>query len=246
MTYLSPTRPRDWESRETVACEVGSVEFLLRFVELLKARPGPKAIAQTIAEQTHTNFFPWPAAVISEEDGRLYLVGFASQDERADRIAVEEDLAKPHGALSEAVRKTLNGDRPGLHAVHPSRPRFHAVYSAPIRTSQSSAVLAVLLAADQGVEEAERTFVAALAQVGAIALAEKELSQLFTRVTRSSRQWAEMFDSISDFMLLHDQQQRIVRVNRSLSEKLGKHPAAVLGLPVRDLFGLSSSAPACP
>jgi PAS domain S-box-containing protein len=246
MTYLSSTRPRDRESLETHACEVGSVEFLLRFVELLKARPGPKAIAQTIAEQTHTNFFPLPAAVISEEDGRIYLVGFASQNERADRIAVEEDLAKPHGALSEAVRKTLNGDRPGLHAVHPSGPRFHAVYSAPIRTSQSSAVLAVLLAADQGVEEAERTLVAALAQVGAMALAEKELSQLFMRVTRSSRQWTEMFDSISDFMLLHDPQQRIVRVNRSLSEKLGKHPAAVLGLPVRDLFGLSSSAPACP
>ena len=55
-----------------------------------------------------------------------------------------------------------------------------------------------------------------------------------------------MFDSISDFMLLHDEHQRISRVNRSLSEKLGKHPAAVLGLPVRELFGLSSASQACP
>lgn len=71
-------------------------------------------------------------------------------------------------------------------------------------------------------------------------------SQLFTRITRSSRQWAEMFDSISDFMLLHDEQQRVVRVNRSLSEKLNKQPAELLGLPVRELFAPHSGAPACP
>jgi two-component system NtrC family sensor kinase len=71
-------------------------------------------------------------------------------------------------------------------------------------------------------------------------------SQLFARITRSSRQWAEMFDSISDFMLLHDEQQRVVRVNRSLSEKLNKQPSEVIGLLVRDLFTPSSSLPACP
>lgn len=246
MTYLSSTRPRDLESRATLACEVGSVEFLLRFAERLKALSGPKAIVQGIAEQAHTNFFPMPAAVISEEDGRFYLVGFASQDERMERIAIDEDLARPHGSLTQAIRKTLNTDRPGLHEIHFSDGRFRNVHTAPIRTAQSSAILTVFLGADQLLGEAERTFLAALAHVGAMALAEKELSQLFMRVTRSSRQWAEMFDSISDFMLLHDDQQKILRVNRSLSEKLGKHPAAVLGLPVRDLFGLSSTAPACP
>jgi len=246
MTYLSSTRPRDLESRETYACEVGSVEFLLRFAELLKARPGPKSIVQGIAEQTHTNFFPTPAAVISEEDGRFYLAGFASQDERVERIAIEEDLAKPYGSLTQAIRKTLNADRPEQHEIHLSNGRFQNVYAVPVRTSQSSALLTVFLGAEQRIGEAERTFLAVLAQVGAMALAEKELSQLFMRVTRSSRQWAEMFDSISDFMLLHDDHQQILRVNRSLSEKLGKHPAAVLGLPVRDLFGLSANAPACP
>lgn len=246
MTYLSPTKPRDMESRETFACEVGSVEFLLRFAELLKSRSGAKAIIQGIAEQTHTNFFPLSAAVVSEEDGRFYLVGFASQDERAERIAIEEDLARPHGSLTQAIRKTLNADHPGQHEIHFSDGRLQKVYATPIRTSQSTAILTIFLGADQRFTETERTFFAALAQVGAMALAEKELSKLFMRVTRSSRQWAEMFDSISDFMLLHDDQQKILRVNRSLSEKLGKHPAAVLGLPVRDLFGLFSNAPACP
>lgn len=245
MAYLSPTTG-DWGSRETLAGEAGSVDFLLRFAELLKSRPGPKAILQSIAEQTHTKFFPFPAVVISEEDGRFYLVGFASQDERADRIWIEEDLCKPYGSLTDAVRKTLNADHPGLYTIRLAGAQFETIFSAPIRTSQSSGVLAVFLTAEQRFDEAERTFFMALAQVGTMALAEKELSQLFMRVTRSSRQWAEMFDSISDFMLLHDERQKILRVNRSLSEKLGKHPAAVLGLPVRDLFGLSSTAQACP
>ena len=71
-------------------------------------------------------------------------------------------------------------------------------------------------------------------------------SQLFTRITRSSRQWAEIFDSISDLMLLHDEHHRILRVNRSLSGKLNTQPAELLGSSVRELFGLSPSTPACP
>jgi len=71
-------------------------------------------------------------------------------------------------------------------------------------------------------------------------------SQLFTSITSSSRQWAEMFDSISDLMLLHDERQRVLRVNRSLSEKLNKQPAELLGSLVQDLFSVSSSMPGCP
>jgi len=71
-------------------------------------------------------------------------------------------------------------------------------------------------------------------------------SQLFTQITRSSREWAELFDSISDLMLLHDEHQRVVRVNRSLADKLRKHPNALMGMLVRDLFAPSSNLPACP
>jgi PAS domain S-box-containing protein len=71
-------------------------------------------------------------------------------------------------------------------------------------------------------------------------------SQLFAQITRSSRQWAEIFDSISDLMLLHDEQQRVVRVNRSLAEKVRKEPSEILGTPVRELFAPSSNLPACP
>jgi len=71
-------------------------------------------------------------------------------------------------------------------------------------------------------------------------------SQLFAQIARSGRQWAEIFDSISDLMLLHDEHQRVLRVNRSLAEKLLKEPGELLGSLVRDLFSLSARTPACP
>jgi len=246
MAYLSTTKPHGSESRGALITEAGNIDFLLGYGEVLKAQPSSSAIAQRIAEQAHAKFYPAAAGLIAEEDGRLHLAGFASQRERSDRLAIEEDLARPDGALTEVVRRTLSENRPRLHAVDLSDASFQRAYCAPIRTPQSSAVLALILTGDKHFGEVERTLVQALAQIGAMALSDKELSQLFVRITRSSRQWAEMFDSISDFMLLHDEQHRIVRVNRSLSEKLGTHPAAVLGFPVRDLFGVSSSMPACP
>ncbi|PYY18806.1 MAG: hypothetical protein DMG60_06885 [Acidobacteria bacterium] len=245
MAYFAPTKPQGWEP-ETSASQAGTVEFLLRYAEILKAQPGLKAVLQRIAEQTHTNFYPTCVGLIAEEEGRFYLSALASQDERSHRIAIEQDLAEPYQSITVAVRKTLNENRQQLHSLDLSHTDFHTFFGAPIRTSQSSTVLALFLTADQRLTEAERTFVSALTQIATMAVSDKELSQLFMRITRSSRQWAEMFDSISDFMLLHDEQQRISRVNRSLSEKLGKHPAAVLGLPVRNLFGLSSTSPACP
>src|SRR5436305_512673 len=246
MAHFAHPSPRDSESRETSTVPPGSVEFLLTCVEILKAQTWPKAILDRLAEQAHAYFYPLPVALITEEDGRLYLSAFASQDERSHARAIEQDLATPYQSLTASVRKALTEERTGLQSLELADTGFSSIFTAPIRTSQSSTVLALLLTSGQQLAEADRALVAALAQIASMALSDKEMSQLFMRITRSSRQWAGMFDSISDFMLLHDEHQRISRVNRSLSEKLGKHPAAVLGLPVRELFGLSSASQACP
>ena len=85
-----------------------------------------------------------------------------------------------------------------------------------------------------------------LQAMGVHAAASLQNSQLFARITRASRQWAEIFDSISDIMLVHDDRHRVLRVNRSLAEKLKEEPAQLVGVPVRDLFPPSFSSQACP
>ncbi|MBZ5521820.1 MAG: PAS domain S-box protein [Acidobacteriia bacterium] len=74
-----------------------------------------------------------------------------------------------------------------------------------------------------------------------------ENSRLFTRITQSSRQWAEIFDSISDYIVVHDDQCRVLRVNRSLSDFIGVRPAELIGMSMRALISISSdTAQPCP
>src|SRR5689334_10836444 len=74
-----------------------------------------------------------------------------------------------------------------------------------------------------------------------------ENSRLFTRITQSSRQWAEIFDSISDFIVVHDEQFEVLRVNRSLAEFIGVRPAELIGLSMRALVSIASDSPEpCP
>ncbi|HEV2989372.1 MAG TPA: PAS domain S-box protein, partial [Candidatus Angelobacter sp.] len=76
-----------------------------------------------------------------------------------------------------------------------------------------------------------------------------ENARLFARITQSSRQWAEIFDSISDYIVVHDEQCRILRVNRSLAEFIGVRPAELIGLGMRALLSIatdSDSIQPCP
>lgn len=74
-----------------------------------------------------------------------------------------------------------------------------------------------------------------------------ENSRLFTRITQSSRQWAEIFDSISDFIVVHDEHYKVLRVNRSLAEFIGARPAELIGLNMRALIPIAAdSSHPCP
>jgi len=74
-----------------------------------------------------------------------------------------------------------------------------------------------------------------------------ENSRLFTRITQSSRQWAEIFDSISDFIVVHDEHYKVLRVNRSLAEFIGARPAELIGLDMRALIPIAAdSSHPCP
>lgn len=82
-----------------------------------------------------------------------------------------------------------------------------------------------------------------------VAVALENLRRI-VQVTHSSRQWAEIFDSITDFMLVHDENAEIIKVNRVLAESRGQHPAELVGASMRDLFlpdqNRSVECPFCP
>lgn len=59
---------------------------------------------------------------------------------------------------------------------------------------------------------------------------------LFEQVNEAQQQWRYTFDSITDPILVHDTECRVLRVNRSLANRIGLEPQAIVGRPVNDLL----------
>jgi PAS domain S-box-containing protein len=93
--------------------------------------------------------------------------------------------------------------------------------------------------------EEDRTFLEAMAAHAARAL---ENARLFTRIEQANRHWLEIFDAITDFIVVHDESDCVLRVNRSLAAMIGVPPAELIGVNMRALLALSGDvAPySCP
>jgi two-component system NtrC family sensor kinase len=64
--------------------------------------------------------------------------------------------------------------------------------------------------------------------------------RLFSRVEQSRKQWVEDFDAISDFIVVHDAGNHVLRLNRALAEALGLRPTEAIGYEIDRLEILDS------
>jgi two-component system NtrC family sensor kinase len=105
----------------------------------------------------------------------------------------------------------------------------------------SGANVGVLCLADRGAppDSEDRQLLRAIAGHASIAL---ENACLFTRMQQANRHWLEVFDAISDFIVVHDEQHNVLRVNRSLADFVGIAPEQLIGLNMRALEALSTGA----
>ncbi len=90
----------------------------------------------------------------------------------------------------------------------------------------------------------DRNLLQALAAHASVAL---ENSRLFTRMAQATRHWVEVFDSITDYIVVHDENHKVLRVNRSLADFIGTRPPELIGVSMRALLtvGEESKQP-CP
>ena len=64
---------------------------------------------------------------------------------------------------------------------------------------------------------------------------------------RAKEQWERTFDAVPDLIAILDQEHRIIRMNRAMSELLGKAPEEVIGLPCyKAVHGLDEAPDFCP
>ena len=117
-----------------------------------------------------------------------------------------------------------------------------------VRLAGSSGELVGLLClADRGAAPSpeDQLLLRAIAGHASIAL---ENACLFTRMQQANRHWMEIFDAISDFIVVHDEQHNVLRVNRSLANFVGIAPDELIGVNMRALEALSAggSPHSCP
>lgn len=86
---------------------------------------------------------------------------------------------------------------------------------------------------------AEQQLLEALASHTSVAL---ENVRLFSRIEQSRKQWVQDFDAISDFIIVHDAMNRVLRLNRALADLLELRPTEVIGRDMGTLELLSSAA----
>ncbi len=105
----------------------------------------------------------------------------------------------------------------------------------------SGELVGVLCLADRGAPPAieDHQLIRAIVGHASIAL---ENACLFTRMEQANRHWLEVFDAIGDFIVVHDQQHNILRVNRSLADFVGIAPDQLIGVNMRALDALSTAA----
>ena len=74
-----------------------------------------------------------------------------------------------------------------------------------------------------------------------------ELKIANDEICRAEREWAHTFDSIADFVSVHDSEHRLVRVNKSLADFLKKSPEELIGRPCYEvLHGMDEPWVECP
>ena len=85
----------------------------------------------------------------------------------------------------------------------------------------------------------DSVFLQTMAGHAAMAL---ENARLFTKIEQANRHWVEIFDAITDLVVVHDQSDRVLRVNRSLAAMIGVPPAELIGVNIRALMALTSDS----
>ena len=106
--------------------------------------------------------------------------------------------------------------------------------------SGSGDLIGMLCLANRGhaLDEVEAHLLHAVVAHAAVAF---QNSRLFGQIANSNRNWGQIFDAISDMMIVHDDHNRIVRMNRSLSDLVGVEPSQLTGMDVRALVPLCST-----
>src|SRR5580704_18391980 len=222
----------------------GSLESLLSqfSATTLELNPslGTSEFARRLTERTAQMLGARAAVLAVVRDSDWSIAGLSGPAQRWD-AKVQQRLA---AVLAEQATVPASDLRTGSVAVLFGREMADALgwgeaVLAPLRGSENE-LLGVLCLVDlRRMTETDRQLLGALASHASVAL---ENVRLFSRIERSRKQWVQDFDAITDFIVVHDHEGRVLRLNRALANLLGMPPSEAVGRDIGKMELLASAA----
>lgn len=180
------------------------------------------------------------------------------QDSALEVLVLQPDAAQDRALLrrfEHSLSETLS-DHPEAILSSPAAELFGSPLASALGWNDcilvrllgaSGELVGVLCLADrpQPLGHEDHQLLQAIANHASIAL---ENARLFTRMEQANRHWIEIFDAITDFIVVHDESDNVLRVNRSLADFIGVPPKELIGVNMRALLAMGEHAPlrACP
>jgi two-component system NtrC family sensor kinase len=209
---------------------LGTVEFARRLTERASEMLGARAVVLVIARGSG-----WAAAGLS---GPALRWDAFTQHRLASTLA--EQATVPAVDLRSGPAAALLGQDLGEVLG------WEQLLLARLTGSEGE-LLGVLCLADLARELSaiERQLLEALVGHASVAL---ENLRLFSRIEQSRKQWVEDFDAISDFIVVHDVANRVLRLNRALADLLKLRPMDAVGRDIGklELFDSPAQPGRCP
>ena len=227
--------------------------FVCRAAELTEARAGALVLSQDGRFQI-VALHPAGGASTSDAAHATTLTGTvdASAEAHAKKSPGTPEL--PARALQERMLGSALGELIAAHAetvITGSAADLLGAETASslgwddcivVRLPGSNGELAGLLCLSgrsRPLAQEDRVFLEAMAGHAAMALGN---ARLFTRMEQANRHWLEIFDAITDLIIVHDEADKVLRVNRSLAAMIGVPPAELIGVNMRSLLALNGDA----
>ena len=205
----------------------------------LKPSIGPTAFVRRFTSSATTILRTTSAALVLVRGSDWELVsadGAAKQISQEQQVELASAFSRMNWGSSEVVRcgstrsilgtalaEALGGDELALARLTGSEGDLMGVLC--------------LVRREKSFASADRHLLEAMAGHASVAL---ENARLFAWIERSKKQWIEDFDAITDFIVVHDASDRILRVNRSLADHLRLRPSELIGRHMEILRGLTA------
>jgi PAS domain S-box-containing protein len=220
-------------------------DVLVRCSQLLQSSLEPDRVWPEVLEHTRGLFRARVAGLAQSEGGHARLKFAAAMPELQPALEQVRNAAWLERILAAACA----AERPVVLAV----PRDldaagHLIAAtecvcAPVVSEGTREALLIFVAAGEASSTHDRALLGALAEV---ALAARNNRRVFARIAQSNRNWAEIFDAITDYLVVHDDRYNVLRVNRSLASFAGVRPAELIQVNMRALLALLGDCGARP